>query len=217
MGRGAGTTNTTGSNNTLLGFNAEVGSGGLSFATAVGADAVVTSSNTVVLGRSADIVRVPGFIRVVQLGSAGSTALCQNGNDTISTCSSSLRYKSNIVPFNSGLNLINRLRPVSFNWKEGGMADMGLVAEEVAAIEPLLTTRNKDGQVEGVKYDRIGVVLVNAVKEQQAQIARQAQQLAAQQSQLKQQQQLITQQQQQFAALKQLVYRARRPVRPRRR
>jgi len=50
------------------------------------------------------------------------------------------------------------------------MADMGLVAEEVAEIEPLLTSTNDKGEVEGVKYDRVGVVLINAVKEQQAQI-----------------------------------------------
>ena len=31
----------------------------------------------------------------------------------------------------------------------------------------------RDGQVEGVKYDRIGVGLINAVKEQQAQIEQQ--------------------------------------------
>ncbi len=50
------------------------------------------------------------------------------------------------------------------------MHDLGLGAEDVAAIEPLLVTYNAKGQVEGVKYDRIGVVLVNAVKEQQKQI-----------------------------------------------
>jgi len=38
-----------------------------------------------------------------------------------------------------------------------------------------------DGQVEGVKYDRIGVVLINAVKEQQAQIEQQKAQLKRQQ------------------------------------
>ncbi len=50
------------------------------------------------------------------------------------------------------------------------MPDLGLGAEDVAAIEPLLVTYNDKGQVEGVKYDRIGVVLINAVREQQAQI-----------------------------------------------
>lgn len=71
------------------------------------------------------------------------------------------------------------------------MLDLGLAAEEVAAVEPLLATYNKDGQIQGVKYDRIGVVLLNAVKEQQAQI--------------EQQQNLIRQQQQQLESLKKLV------------
>ncbi len=53
------------------------------------------------------------------------------------------------------------------------MADLGLGAEDVAAIEPLLVTYNKTGEVEGVKYDRLGVVLLNAVKEQQKQIQQQ--------------------------------------------
>ena len=87
-------------------------------------------------------------------------------------CSSSLRYKTDIAPFSSGLDLVARLRPIAFTWKEGGARDLGLGAEEVAAIEPLLVTRNASGQVEGVKYDRVAVVLLNAVKEQQAQIAR---------------------------------------------
>jgi hypothetical protein len=50
------------------------------------------------------------------------------------------------------------------------MRDMGFVAEEVAEIEPLLVTNNDKGEIEGVKYDRVGVVLINAVKEQQEQI-----------------------------------------------
>ena len=53
------------------------------------------------------------------------------------------------------------------------MRDMGLVAEEVNKVEPLLTTKNDKGEIEGVKYDRITAVLVNSVKEQQEQINRQ--------------------------------------------
>jgi len=56
------------------------------------------------------------------------------------------------------------------------MFDLGLVAEEVAKIEPLLVTY-KDGRVEGVKYDRIGVVLVNVLKEQQEEIEKLRQEL----------------------------------------
>ncbi len=59
---------------------------------------------------------------------------------------------------------------------------MGLGAEAVAAIEPLLVTYNAAGEVEGVKYDRIGVVLLNAVKEQQTHIEAQQKQINEQQA-----------------------------------
>lgn len=125
-----------------------------------------------------------GVTTIANLGSAGSTTLCRNASSQISTCSSSARYKDNINTFTSGLDLIRKLRPVSFNWKDGGMLDMGLVAEEVAEIEPLLTSTNSKGEVEGVKYDRVGVVLVNAVKEQQAQIEAQAKQIEQQRAEI---------------------------------
>ena len=95
----------------------------------------------------------------------------------ITLCSSSIRYKTDVHSFMPGLNLINRLRPVGFRWKGRGEADLGLIAEEVARVEPLLVTHNSKGEIEGVKYDRIGVVLLNAVREQQAQINTQQQQL----------------------------------------
>lgn len=182
LGRQAGDSNTTGKSNTLIGHLADVGANNLDHATAIGADAVVGSSNEIVLGRAdgSDEVRMWGTFRLAKLGSAGSVSLCRNSfSFHISTCSSSLRYKTNIQPFIDGLALINRLRPITFDWKEGGMHDVGFGAEEVAAVEPLLVTLNDKGEVEGVKYDRISVALVNAVKEQQEQIKRQQNEIAS--------------------------------------
>jgi hypothetical protein len=122
-----------------------------------------------------------GTVTINTLGGAGSTQLCRNASNQISTCSSSLRYKTNIAPFSSGLNLVNRLRPITFDWKDGGMHDLGLGAEVVAAVEPLLVHYNDKGEVEGVKYDRIGVVVLNAIKEQQTQIEQQQKQIQQQQ------------------------------------
>lgn len=151
-------------------FNVVVGSGakassGISYGTAIGAGSLAAASNTVQLGRT-DI----DSVRIGRLGTGGSTAVCLNGVNGFATCSSSVRYKSNITAFSSGLDLIKKLRPVSFYWKDNNKLDLGLVAEEVADTEPLLTINNENGEVEGVKYDRIGVVLVNAVNEQQLQI-----------------------------------------------
>jgi hypothetical protein len=130
-----------------------------------------------------DKLHVFGVIRVDSLGTGGgSNTLCRNASNQISTCGSSARYKTNIAPLAMGLDVIEQLRPVTFDWKESGEADLGFVAEEVDQVTPLLTTRNAAGEIEGVKYDRVSAVLVNAVQEQQAQIA----ELEAQISDLKQ-------------------------------
>jgi hypothetical protein len=108
----------------------------------------------------------------LSLLTGGQQAVCINSGTVgiLSTCSSSLRYKKDIEPFASGMNLLNKLQPITFRWKSNDAADLGFGAEDVAKVEPLLVTHNAKGEVEGVKYDRITAVLVNAIKEQQAQI-----------------------------------------------
>lgn len=85
------------------------------------------------------------------MGAAGSTTLCRNASNQIASCSSSARYKTHIAPLAKGLDVIEQLRPVTFDWNESGEADLGLVAEEVNQVAPLLTTYNAEGQIEGVK------------------------------------------------------------------
>jgi hypothetical protein len=207
FGRNAGMTNTLQSFNTFLGAYTD-GAQNITNATAVGARAQVTQSNTLVLGSingvngaTADTrvgigttaptarLSVNGNVQIGTLGSSGNTQLCWNTTSKeISTCSSSLRYKTDLHPFSRGLNLINRLNPITFKWKNDQSLDLGLGAEDVAAVEPLLVSRNEKGQVEGVKYDRLSAVFINAFKEQQAQIEQQeteAKQLRAEAMQLK--------------------------------
>jgi hypothetical protein len=191
------TTNPTGDNNTLLGYNAQVKSG-VSNSTAIGTAAQAVTSNTVVLGTSQEIVIVPGKLEVDTLAVAGNQQLCLNNNKRLAPCSSSLRYKTDLRPFAAGMSIINRLQPISFTWKDGGLHDVGFGAEDVQKIEPLLVTINGRGQVEGVKYDRVAVVLVNAIKEQQAQIEQQQVRIKWQQSGFEQQQEQIKRLQMQF-------------------
>lgn len=244
FGHDAGGTNRSGSLNIVLGDGADVGAGNLTNATAIGSNALVTTSNSLVLGSingingatantnvgigitapterlhvigngffsgsliaynvNANVGTFSGlqtdffFAKNVTINqpNPSSTGLTINGNaqigflslaldsgGTTPVCwkeiggrltdchSSSIRYKQNVKSFAPGLSMVNRLRPVSFNWKADNQPDMGLVAEEVEKVEPLLVNYNAKGEVEGVKYDRINVVLINAVKEQQAQI-----------------------------------------------
>ena len=142
-------------------------------------------------GGAAITLETSGFLKINNVDGGGIVQMCLGATSHVSFCSSSLRYKTNIQPFAGGLSVLNRLRPITFDWKQGGMHDVGFGAEDIAAVEPLLVTRNDKGEVEGVKYDRITTVLVNAVKEQQEQIQTQQHQIQLQQSQLDQQQREI--------------------------
>ncbi len=166
LGYFAGDSNETGGANTLLGAQADVGAPDLSYATAIGAGSIAHASETIVLGRDQgqDAVHIWGVLRVGLEGS-GSLDVCRNANVRLSSCSSSLRYKSDVAPFTRGLDVVERLQPISFRWKDSGLADVGFAAEEVERIEPLLATHGDDGRVEGVKYKQLTTVLVTAVQE----------------------------------------------------
>jgi hypothetical protein len=148
---------------------------------------IITEGGNVGIGRTNPLAKldVGGTILLATLGQGGNVQLCwNNSSNLISLCSSSLRYKSDLHPFTGGLDLINRLYPITFKWKSDQSRDLGFGAEDVAAVEPLLVTRNPDGQVEGVKYDRLSAVFVNAFKEQQAQIEQQKAEARSQQNQI---------------------------------
>jgi Chaperone of endosialidase len=110
---------------------------------------------------------------------------------TCTSSESSLRYKTDLQPFLGGLDVVTRLKPYNFAWKNTGMREIGLIAEDVAEVEPLFTYKNDKDEIEGVKYENLNVIFVNAFKEQQAQIEELRKQIKAQQEQLKQQAQQI--------------------------
>jgi hypothetical protein len=168
FGGSAGLLNKVGSSNTALGYAADFAFENLDHATAVGANTIVTASNRIQIGRvGVDTVAIGAFASPV----IPTASVCVNSQGVFINCSSSsLRYKERVRTWIQGLNVIQQLRPVTFAWKEGHQPDLGLIAEEVAAVEPLLSTRNDKGEIEGVRYDRLNVVLINAIKQQQEQI-----------------------------------------------
>lgn len=118
-----------------------------------------------------------GSVTLTNLGSGGFPQVCfDNNTHSLLICGSSRRFKTNIQNLDRGMDLIRHLRPVTFNWKRDGRNDVGLIAEEVEAVDPRLVTYRQDGQIQGVRYDLMGVVLINAVKEQQRIIESQQQQ-----------------------------------------
>jgi hypothetical protein len=93
---------------------------------------------------------------------------------------SSGRWKENIAPIGDALSIVQQLRGVTFDWKESGKHDLGLIAEEVGKVLPQVVTYEANGQdARGVDYSRLVAVLIQATNEQQATISTQQQQIAA--------------------------------------
>jgi hypothetical protein len=120
---------------------------------------------------------IGGDLYLGVIGGGGGTDLCLNASGIVADCSSSERYKDHVGELPLGLEAVTKLHPVTFDWQDGQGHDLGFVAEEVAAVDPILATY-RDGQVEGVKYKQLTAVLVNAIKEQQAQITAQEEEIA---------------------------------------
>ena len=85
------------------------------------------------------------------------------------TETSALKYKENINEITSS-DIIYNLRPVTFDWKKDGSHDVGLIAEEVGDHMSELVSKDKEGNIEGVKYSKLTSLLIKAVQDQQKEI-----------------------------------------------
>ena len=98
-----------------------------------------------------------------QITSNGST------NTTAYNTSSDARLK-NVLGEAKGLEVINQLNPVHFEWKKSGLKQDGLIAQEVEAIVPNAITYNEESDVYSMDYSKLVTPLIKAIQEQQAQI-----------------------------------------------
>jgi trimeric autotransporter adhesin len=94
---------------------------------------------------------------------SGSTvAVMIDSNNVLGTTPSSRRYKHDIKPMNKASEVILGLKPVSFKYNHDakGSPCFGLIAEDVAVVDPDLVVRSKTG-VETVRYEQINAMLLN--------------------------------------------------------
>ncbi|MGA9643159.1 MAG: DNRLRE domain-containing protein [Terriglobales bacterium] len=196
LGSNAGSTadfsNITGSNNTFLGYNTGPSTGTLTNATAIGALSQVWQSNTLVLGATNGVNGATSDTRVgiadntptnlLTLGQGHGKALADGW-----TTYSSRRWKTNIQTLPDALAKVEKLRGVSYDLKENGQHEIGVIAEEVGAIVPEVVTFEDNGKdARGVDYSRLTALLIEAVKTQQKQIAHQRNAITVLRAQLKQ-------------------------------
>jgi trimeric autotransporter adhesin len=95
-----------------------------------------------------------------------------------STTWSDARYKENIFPIENALYAVMKMQGVRFDWKKSEFPGLkfpdgnqiGVIAQDVEKIFPQLVYTGPDGY-KSVSYEKFTPVLIEAVKEQQKQIA----------------------------------------------
>ena len=112
--------------------------------------------------------------------------------------SSSRRYKEDIKPMDNSSETLYRLNPVTYRFKKeidpSQSLEYGLVAEDVAQVDPNLAIRDGKGQIESVRYTAINAMLLNEflkahkkIEQQQASIAELKNEVQTMVAQLKEQ------------------------------
>ena len=53
--------------------------------------------------------------------------------------------KDNIEAINNGIDIVNKINPVSFNWKSSGKKAYGVIAQEIEEVIPEIVSKNSKG------------------------------------------------------------------------
>lgn len=135
---------------------------------------LVIGTNVAVPGANGDITSLTACTQItgnLGIGGAPSHKLHVHG-DIYSTGNvtaySSAVAKENIATIANPLDLVSKLRGVSFRWKDSGEQAQGLIYEEVAAVIPEVTSSH--GGAVGVQYQNLVAVLIESVKALKAEI-----------------------------------------------
>jgi Chaperone of endosialidase len=182
---GAALSNTTSDANTAIGLNALFHNATGVDNTALGNTAGfnITGSSNICIGQG--VAGVAGQDYTIRIGdnlpSTAGASRCYiggiwaqqvTGNFTavnvdnfgqLGLPASSRRFKHHIRPMDKCSEVILRLKPVTFQYKGDAKNTpcVGLIAEEVADVSPVLVLRDWHGELVTVRYDAVNVMVLN--------------------------------------------------------
>jgi hypothetical protein len=160
------------------GSNLAAGSGNIHVGHAGAGD----ESATIRIGNLQQKTFIAG-IRGVTTGANNAVNVVVDGNGQLGTISSSRDGKKDIADMSDTSAALLRLRPVVFHYKAdrdpaGPRLQYGLIAEEVAEIDPGLVAYDAQGKPETVMYQYLAPMLLNEYQKQQRTIEAQAREIA---------------------------------------
>lgn len=189
--------NTSGNLNIALGYRAGVSLSSGANNIHIG-NAGANESNTIRIGTNASHTRtfIAGIKDVVI--SVGDPVYINSAGQMGSVLSSQ-RYKADIKPMDNASEAIFALKPVTFRYKQEfdpkGGPQFGLVAEEVAKVNPDLVVPDAEGKPRSVRYEAINAMLLNEFLKQHRKMQEQAATIADLRCTVARQEVIIAQQQ----------------------
>ncbi len=164
-------------NNTVGNFNTAIGGTALgenirgSHNTAIGFQAgldVSTAANVICIGANVAGANVSGTTWIANVYgrttlNATTAPVVVSANGQLGTVASSERFKKDIATMQKASESILSLRPVTFHYKTDttDTPQFGLIAEEVAKVNPALVLPDKEGKPFTVRYDAVNAMLLN--------------------------------------------------------
>ncbi|MGH9805752.1 MAG: tail fiber domain-containing protein, partial [Terriglobia bacterium] len=199
-GAGALFNNTTGDNNTAVGDNAllanTAGSKNIALGDSSGSALTTGGDNIDIANKGA-----AGESGMIRIGTEGSqTAAFVAGIRTsplvtgvavavgisptgqLGVRASSARFKEAIKPMDKASEALLALKPVTFRYKKeldpNAIPQFGLIAEQVAKVDPDLVARDVEGKPFTVRYDEVNAMLLNEFLKEHRKVAEQGQEIA---------------------------------------
>jgi hypothetical protein len=198
--------NVNGTNNTAVGFNALQGNqrGDNNIALGTEAGNNCTGNDNILIGNpgvkhESGAIRIgfPGTQTMTRIAGisgvtvASGVTVVIDTNGQLGTITSSARYKEAVRPMEKASEAILSLNPVTFRYKKdldpAGIAQFGLVAEEVAKVDPNLVARDESGKPYTVRYEAVNAMLLNEFLKEHRKVEAQGKEIAELRSALKEQ------------------------------
>jgi uncharacterized coiled-coil protein SlyX len=174
VGRRALESLTAASNNTAVGWRAGDNIIDGSNDVAVGSSAgngIVHASNVIAIGIAgvssafgdADNTCYINHIFGEPVGVGPGQAVFVDSDGVLGFTTSSRRFKHDIKPMDNASEALLALKPVIFKYNsdKSGMTCFGLIAEDVAEVNPDLVLRDKKGEVSSVRYEQVNAMMLN--------------------------------------------------------
>jgi hypothetical protein len=159
---------TNGTDNTAIGysalFNNSTGSRNIALGSGAGFN-ITTASDTICIGIPGVNVTDGCYIGHIFQESIDpdNLGIAIDVHGKVGTPASSRRFKNDIKPMDKASEVILGLKPVTFYYKSDAKCSQrfGLIAEEVAEVDPKLVARDREGKPYSVRYDQVNAMLLN--------------------------------------------------------